>query len=235
MLQWLSAIGSIVLIDLVLSGDNALVIGAAAAGLERRRRLFAIAIGGGGAIVLRILFAVIATLLLRLPLIQAIGAIVLLYIAIRLLLNRSKERREAAGAADQVGELVEEKKKAEEKNFLSVLATIVMADVTMSLDNILAVGAIAWGELLLLVVGLLLSIGLLLIGSALIAELIARLPWLLDVASLVLAWTASHMLLDDIHLGPMFDSQPWTQIAVPAIAVSIVLLADFYLWRRDRS
>ena len=73
MIELLSALGSIVLVDLVLSGDNALVIGAAAAGLPRRQRWYAIMLGGGGAIILRICFAALATLLLRLPLLQAIG------------------------------------------------------------------------------------------------------------------------------------------------------------------
>ena len=89
MIEILGAVGSIILIDLVLSGDNALVIGAAAAGLPRRQRWYAIALGGSGAIVLRITFAVIATLLLRLPLLQAIGGLLLLMIAIRLLMDRS--------------------------------------------------------------------------------------------------------------------------------------------------
>src|SRR6266487_4498064 len=91
MLAILGAIGGIVLIDLVLSGDNALVIGAAAAGLPRRQRWLAIAMGGGGAVVLRIIFVFIVTLLLQLPLLQAIGAIILLFIAIRLLIDRENK------------------------------------------------------------------------------------------------------------------------------------------------
>src|SRR5947209_18526150 len=92
MLEFLAAVGSIILVDLVLSGDNALVIGAAAAGLPRRQRWHAIVLGGGGAIVLRIAFAIIATLLLRLPLLQAIGGVLLLIIAVRLLMDRSSTR-----------------------------------------------------------------------------------------------------------------------------------------------
>src|SRR2546423_8329616 len=93
MIELLSALGSIILVDLVLSGDNALVIGAAAAGLPRRQRWYAIVLGGGGATVLRIAFAVIATLLLQLPLLQAIGGLLLLMIAIRLLMDRSDTTR----------------------------------------------------------------------------------------------------------------------------------------------
>src|SRR5712691_3653099 len=92
MFEFLGALGSIILIDLVLSGDNALVIGAAAAGLQKKQRWYAIALGGGGAIVLRIAFTFGAALLLRLPLLQAIGGILLLLIAIRLLMDRSNTK-----------------------------------------------------------------------------------------------------------------------------------------------
>jgi len=91
--EFLGALGSIVLIDLVLSGDNALVIGAAAAGLPKKQRWYAIVLGGGGAIILRIVFAFAAALLLRLSLLQAIGGILLLLIAIRLLMDRSNTKQ----------------------------------------------------------------------------------------------------------------------------------------------
>src|SRR5579884_3764562 len=103
-MELLAAIGSIIMVDLVLSGDNALVIGAAAAGLPRRQRWYAIVFGGGGAIVLRIIFAVIATLLLRLPLLQALGGILLLVIAVRLLMDRGKvHSKEPAASKEGAG------------------------------------------------------------------------------------------------------------------------------------
>ncbi|MBO0779602.1 MAG: YjbE family putative metal transport protein [Ktedonobacteraceae bacterium] len=231
MFEWLGAIGSIILVDLVLSGDNALVIGAAASGLARRQRLWAIIFGGGGAIVLRILFTVIATLLLQLPLLQAIGGIVLIYIAIHLLVDRSKERR---SKAEQIEKGETRGPTGKPAQFFPALLTILVADVTMSLDNVLAVGAIAAGELPLLAIGLLLSIGLLLAGSALIAELIRHLPWLLDVASLVLAWTASNMLLEDDRLNPILAQLPGFTVIVPAMVLVMVMLVDLWLWRRDR-
>jgi predicted tellurium resistance membrane protein TerC len=99
----------------------------------------------------------------------------------------------------------------------------------MSLDNVLAIGALAAGNLPLLAAGLLLSITLLLLGSALIATLIGRLPWLLDVAALVLAWTAAHMILDDIRLAPLLEHFPWTQFALPAVAFAVVIAADILI------
>jgi YjbE family integral membrane protein len=227
MLSWLGPLGGIILVDLVLSGDNALVIGAAASKLPRKQRWLAILLGGGGAIVLRIAFAIIATLLLQLPLLKAIGGALLMVIAVRLLMDRNT----AAG-----GESEQQKQTAEtgvKRSFFPALMTILVADVTMSLDNVLAVGALAAGELLILAIGLVVSILFLLVGSALISELISRLPWLLDLASLVLGWTAAHMILDDINLGPVLDRFPWTDYAIPAVAIALILAADLYLRWRD--
>jgi YjbE family integral membrane protein len=231
-IELLSAVGSIILIDLVLSGDNALVIGAAAAGLHRRQRWYAIALGGGGAMVLRIAFAIIASLLLRLPLLQAIGGVLLLLIAVRLLLDRSK-KSQAKFAEHTEAALTKKPDLATDasvkQGFWAALLTILVADVTMSLDNVLAIGALAAGNVPFLVVGLLLSITLLLLGSALVAELIGRFPWLLDVAALVLAWTAANMIQDDIRLGPVLENLPWTQFALPIVAFGTVLTADILL------
>lgn len=236
MIELLGAIGSIILIDLVLSGDNALVIGAAAAGLPRRQRWLAIILGGGGAMVLRIAFATIAAFLLRLPLLQALGGVLLLFIAVRLLMDRS-EKNQTRHAKPVEAEL---KKKsaftdpAVRGGFLAALLTILLADVTMSLDNVLAIGALAAGNIPLLVAGLLLSITILLLGSAFVAELIGRLPWLLDVAALVLAWTAAHMIQEDIRLGPVLEHFPWTQLAIPAAAFAVVLTANILLRLREK-
>jgi YjbE family integral membrane protein len=225
--EWLGPIMGIILVDLILSGDNALVIGAAATSLPRQQRFLAIALGGGGAIILRIMFAIIATLLLGFPLLRAIGGAILLVIAIRLLADRGHEKDEASleqevEGAGKIG-----------RGFFPALLTILVADVTMSLDNVLAVGALAEGELLILGIGLVVSILFLLLGSALVSVLIARLPWLLDVASLVLAWTASHMILDDGQLGPILEHNlPQAGVIIPAISLAIVAIADaFLLWR----
>ncbi len=237
MLELLSALGSIILVDLVMSGDNALVIGAAASSLPRRLRWMAIALGGGGAIVLRIVFAIVATLLLRLPLLQAAGGLLLLVIAIRLLADRKKEERLQSEENKAVAEPEPGAGKhhmSGERGLWAALFTILVADVTMSLDNVLAVGALAAGNLPVLAIGLVLSILFLLLGSALVAELIGRLPWLLDVAALVLAWAAANMLLDDLRLGPILEHYAWTRYAVPAATFAIVIAADIFLRVRAR-
>ncbi len=227
MLQILGAIAGIVLVDLALSGDNALVIGAAAAYLPRRQRLLAIIFGGVGAVVLRIAFAIAATLLLELPLLQAIGGAILLVIAIRLLAEREPPRNKDQKQGGK------EEKQEKQRGFLGAVLTILIADVTMSLDNVISVGALAHGEILYLMIGILLSIIILMFGSALVAELMGRLPWLLDIAALVLAWTGGHMLLEDIRLGPILEQQPWTEFVIPAVTIGIVLAADIILRLRD--
>lgn len=231
MLELLGAIGSIVLIDLVLSGDNALVIGAAAAKLPQPERWRAIFVGGIGAIVLRIAFAFIATLLLQLPLLQAIGGCILFIIAVRLLTDRENKPHERTDT--QACSLTWSPPALSSSSFMATLFTILIADVTMSLDNVLAVGALAHGNLIVLAVGVLLSLIVLLFASAIVAKFIDRLPWLLDIAALVLAWTGATMILNDRSLGPILVYYPWTQIAFPAIALASILAVDLLLRLRE--
>ncbi len=225
MVEWLSALGGIILVDLVLSGDNALVIGAMAAGLPHQQRWMAILAGGAGAVILRIGFAILASLLLQIPFVQAIGGAILLCIAIRLLMSRIEKHPSSSPntRTEQV-----------KKSFLMALVTILIADATMSLDNVLAVGAMAHGNIPILVVGLLISVTFLLLGSAVISELINRIPLLLDAASLVLAWTASTLLLSDMRFGPVLDHVPWSDFVVPVITLGIVLVADVVLRLQER-
>lgn len=183
-LSLLATIGSIILIDIVLSGDNALVIGAAASRLPRGLRFLAILWGGAGAIVLRIVLAGAATLLLQIQLLQAIGGVVLMGIAIHLLLPQEGPRIQAR------------------ERFWPAVATILVADATMSLDNIIAIGALAKGDVVVLALGLLVSMLVLFLASAVIARVIERLAILLDLASLVLAYTAANLVLADPLVGP---------------------------------
>ena len=236
MLELLGALGGVMLVDIALSGDNALVIGAAAAGLPARQRSRAILLGGAGAIVLRIIFTIAVTLLLRLPLLQALGGVALLYIAARLLMERSGRH----ASADEHATPASQGKAArsatgDASGFTRALLTILVADVTMSLDNVLAIGALAGGDLPVLIVGLVGSIAVVLAGSALLANLIQRLPWLLDVAALVLGWTAAGMALHDLRFGPILHAAlPYAEVIVPALGVSIVLAIDVALRLRAR-
>lgn len=220
-IAFLGSLGAIILVDLTLSGDNALVIGAAASKLPRAQRYLAVFWGGLGAVLLRIALAVAATEMLRVPLLQAIGGAILVIIAIRLLLPESDAAIARSGA----------------NRFWSAMLTIIVADATMSLDNVLAVGALANGNIPILVGGLAVSVTLLFVASALIARLMEALPWLLDLAALVLAWTAANLILADPRVGPRIGHGRTMQVAIHAGCLGIVLLADLILrlWRLWRA
>lgn len=231
MLQFLGSLGALVLVDLALSGDNALIIGAAAAGLERRQRTVAIIAGGGAAIALRIAFTIAAALLLQIPLLEAIGGGILVVIAVRLLMGRE----EHAPTGIQSGEGKSARAPRRAPSLGAAMLTILVADVTMSLDNILAIGGLSHGNLPLLAVGLLISIALLLVGSAIVASLIGRLPWLLDLAAIVLGWTAGSMVFHDHIVGPYFHGLPFASYLLPAIGAAIILAIDVVIrWRQRR-
>src|SRR5262245_22628925 len=216
-LHLFAAAGGIVLADIVLSGDNALVIGAVASKLPRTQRFMAIFYGGLGAILLRLLLAVIATELLQVPLLSLLGGITLLWITLRLLMPDD----ELSGAQRQPSE-----------RFLPAMLTILAADATMSLDNVLAVAALANGHIPLLIGGLIFSMTLLFIASSVVATLIERATWLLDIAGIVLGLTAANLILKDevfqdhIHLS---DSQQWV---VRLGMVALVILVDLFLRMR---
>lgn len=171
---------SIVLIDLVLSGDNALVIGMAAHRLPPGQRRWAIVLGGLGAIALRVLFTALAALLLAIPFLRAIGGLLIGWIGFKLV-HEESETRDIAPAT----------------SLWEAVQTITLADFVMSFDNMLAVGGAAHGTVELLAFGLLVSMPLILFGSGLIALLLDRLRWLLWVGVAVLGVTGGRMIVED--------------------------------------
>lgn len=206
------SLGQIIAFDLILSGDNAVVIGMAANRLPPSNRRRAIIVGGAGAIILRVIFTALVALLLDVPLIQAAGGLLLIWIAYRLVKPHGSE----------------EARITEADTLVQAIRTIILADAVMSLDNMLAVGAAAHGELWLLLFGLGLSIPLLLFGSELISRLLARAPVLMWVGVVILLHTAVHMaeadpIVEDIfgHIG-----QVWVWLA------AILLSVGFYFFFR---
>ncbi len=231
MIDFLSAIGGILFLDIVLSGDNALVIGAAAAGLPRGKRWWAIATGGLGAIILRIGFTSLASTILNLLWIQTVGALVLLFLAARLLIDRHTGAHQ--GNSDN---RMAKSKQTDQQSFFTAMLTIIIADVTMSLDNILAVGALANGNFIVLAIGVFLSIILLMLGSAFVAELIERFTWILDGAALILAWTSATMILADLRQSGILDIIPWVRFALPTLLLSLVIAIDLFArYNTDRT
>jgi YjbE family integral membrane protein len=233
--QWLIPVLGIVLVDLALSGDNALVIGAAASKLQGAQRRFAITFGGLAAIILRIGLTIVAVFLLQIPYLNVIGGILVLIIAINLVRDMydAEETLEGANSGNRRRQF-----KGQAKLF-GACATIVMADVSMSLDNVLAIAALARNNIVILIVGLLLSVFLLLLASSVIAAIMERYPVLLYLAGGVLAWTAANMILNDKGINPQV--QKWDN-AVPGPlllyielgAVIIFALGSLWWWNRHR-
>lgn len=215
MVESLGAILSIVMIDLVLSGDNAVVIGMAARSLSPENRRRAIIFGGAGAVGLRLLFTALAALLLGIPYLQAIGGVLLLYIAFKLV--RPQPSHHALAEAGTLREAIQ---------------TIILADVVMSLDNILAVGGAAHGDFRLLLFGLALSIPILLLGAELVARLLGRLPILVYVGCLVLIVTAVEMILGDEVIHQRYDASLLETIGVMVVLGAAIIGAA--LWNRQR-
>jgi YjbE family integral membrane protein len=180
-MQALPAILSIVLIDLVLSGDNAVVIGMAAHRLPSHQRRTAILIGGGAAIVLRIALTLIATFLLAIPGLRLIGGLLLIWIAVKLLDQDEATHEGVKVAASMSGAIV----------------TILVADFIMSLDNVLGVAGASGGHLGLLVFGLILSMAILMFMGSMVATLINRFWWLSYVGAGVIAWIGADMVFKD--------------------------------------
>lgn len=240
MASWLPALGSIILVDLVLSGDNALVIGAVTSGIPKKLRRIAFLLGGGGAILLRILLTYSAILLLHIPYIEMFGGAILVIITIRLILQRDD------GNGNKVPESSEEEndKKGnghylKKDNILGAILTILIADVTMSLDNIIAIAALAKHQAPLLIIGLVISIILLLVGSAFVSLIIERFPWLMWVVGMILAITAANMIVNNNDVfGILPNEQPWWSTFIYGIVfVSIAALTVFYpgfRWLRKR-
>jgi YjbE family integral membrane protein len=190
-LDFLLGFLQIVIIDLALSGDNAIVIGMAAASLPHKLRIRAIFIGGACAIALRIALTAIVATLIKITLLSAIAGAVLFWVAWKLLrLNVKCEEEE------------EEEKARCARNFRQAIFIILTADFMMSLDNILAIAGASHGSYPLLIIGLLISMPLLMTTGSIIARLIDKFQWIPFVGAAVICFTASRMILEDKFIEP---------------------------------
>ena len=190
--EFITSILQILVIDVVLSGDNAVVIALAAHRLPQQQRRLAILCGAGGAIALRVLFTWVLAQLLGIPLLRFGGGVVLVWIAMKLLLDESD------GAGQKV---------REGGNLLQAIWIIIMADFVMSLDNMLAVGGASEGHVSLILFGLVLSIAIIMTCSAVIAQWMNRFPILVVLGAVVLAWTAAEMMLEDSKVAEYLVSR----------------------------
>lgn len=215
---------TITIIDLALSGDNAIVIGMAAASLPRERRKWAIVFGGGLAIVLRIALCTAATLLMRIPLLSAVGGFVLFWIAWKLLrMNVSEAGKEG------------EKKAKQANNFRQAIVIILMADFMMSLDNIIAIAGTAHGEVFLIVLGLVISMPLLMVSGGAISLLIDKFKWLIFVGAAVIIFAGTRMIFEDNFIVSRFPVPTAIVLAVSAlIGIGVTALIVWINRRKAR-
>ena len=175
-------------VNVILSGDNAVVIALAARSLPPRQQRQAIVWGSGAAIVMRIVLTLFAVALLMLPWLKIIGSLLLLWIGVRLLVPEEDDAQ--IEASDQL---------------LSAIKTILVADLVMSLDNVIAVAAAAAGSVVLLILGLAISIPLVIFGATLLLKLMERFPVIITIGGALIGWVAGEMLVTDPALAGLLS------------------------------
>ena len=218
--QFWVALGEIILVNIVLSGDNAVVIALAARSLPPRQQRMAILGGSGAAIVMRIVLTVVAVQLLTLPWLKLIGAALLLWIGVQLLVG---EGDEGHGDGEGAG------------NLWTAIRTILIADLVMSLDNVLGVAAAAKGNTLLLIVGLAVSIPLIIFGSTIILKLMERFPVIISIGAGLLGYVAGEMLVTDPVVHHWFEHHTAVEFAVPIVCAVAVILVGRWIASRGHA
>ena len=206
------ALMQIIMINIVLSGDNAVVIALACRSLPAHQQKKAIIFGSVGAIVLRLILTFFAVYLLTLPYLKLIGAALLLWIGVGLL-KGDDEEEELEGHSNLAG----------------AIKTIVIADLVMSLDNVIGVAAAAKGNVLLLVLGLVISIPLIIFGSTLILKLMTRFPIIITLGAGLLGWVAGEMALSDPAINVWAAQQHTLHIVAPVAGALLVIALGKYL------
>ena len=197
----------IVWINIILSGDNAVVIALAARSLPAGQQKKAIFWGSGAAVVLRIALTVVAAKLLELSFLQIAGGLLLLWIGVQLL----SDEEEGDGHAKETGSL------------MAAVRTILIADLVMSLDNVIAVAAAAKGSLTLLILGLAISIPLVSFGSTLMIKLMARFPAIVMLGAALIGWVGGETIASDVALHGPLAAHPWLHYAAAAVGAVLVV------------
>ena len=198
----------IIWINILLSGDNAVVIALAARGLPAEQQKKAIFYGSGAAVVLRIGLTIIAAWLLELQGLQIIGGLLLLWIGAQLL----SEQDEDEGETKEYGSL------------MAAVRTILIADLVMSLDNVIAVAAAAKGSMTLLILGLAISIPMVIFGSTLMIKLMERFPVIITLGAALIGWVGGETIASDVLLKEFVAANTWFHYACSAAGAAIVIL-----------
>ena len=216
----LLALVQIIWINIILSGDNAVVIAMACRGLPPDKQRPGMVLGALVAVVLRIVFTVVVATLLSTPFLKIVGGCLLLWISVKLVLG---EDEEGGGSAVQQTE-----------QLWHAIRTVAIADAVMSLDNVLAIAAVAKDSTTLLIVGLVISVPLIVAGSAIIMALLGRLPILVWAGAALLGWVAGEMLVSDPWLLSTLGEEFIHRIELPAAAIGavFVVVLGYFLSRR---
>lgn len=212
---WIGLI-KIVWINIILSGDNAVVIALAARSLPPEQQKKAIFWGSGAAVVLRIALTVVAAKLLELSFLQIVGGLLLLWIGIQLL----SEEGDDEGHAKENGGL------------MAAVRTILIADLVMSLDNVIAVAAAAKGSMTLLILGLAISIPLVIFGSTLMIKLMERFPIIVMLGAGLIGWVGGETIVSDMALKGLMIDYPWAHYAAATAGVALVIGLGRIMGRR---
>lgn len=212
---WIGLV-KIVWINIILSGDNAVVIAMAARSLPQQQQKKAVVLGSGAAVVLRIALTVVAAKLLALPFLQILGGALLLWIGVQLL-------------GDEEDDNGEEK---EYGGMLAAVRTILLADLVMSLDNVIAVAAAAQGSMVLLTLGLAISIPLVIFGSTLMIKLMERFPIIIMLGAALIGWVGGETIVSDVALRGALAADPWLHHAGAAAGAFFVVAVGRWQQRR---
>jgi len=205
---WLGLM-KIIWINIILSGDNAVVIALAARSLPPHQQKKAILFGSAMAVILRVVLTIVAVKLLALSYLQIIGGGLLLYIGVQLLSEQSEDEGEGK----------------EHGSLMAAVRTILIADLVMSLDNVIAVAAAAKGSMELLVLGLLISIPMVIFGSTLMIKLMERFPIIITLGAALIGWVGGETIANDVALKDFAAANGWLHYAAAtAGAVFVVLL-----------
>ena len=209
----------IILVNIVLSGDNAVVIALAARSLPPRQQTQAVLWGAGAAVILRIILTVIAVELLKWPWLKLIGAVLLLWIAVKLLMPED-------GGEGNVNA---------SENLWTAIKTILIADLVMSLDNVIAVAAAAKGSLTLLILGLAISIPLVIFGATMLMKVMERFPVIITIGAGLLGWVSGDMAATDPVIKGWVDvNAAWLHWAAPAAGAVVVVATGKWLAARGK-
>jgi YjbE family integral membrane protein len=215
---WLG-LAKIIWINIILSGDNAVVIALAARSLPSHQQKQAILWGTAGAVVLRILLTVVAVKLMALPWIQIVGGLLLLWIGVQLL----SENDDGEGEAKEHGTL------------MSAVRTILIADLVMSLDNVIGVAAAAKGDTTLLVIGLAIAIPIVIFGSTMMIKLMERFPIIITLGAALIGWVAGETIASDVALKGFVAANPWFHYAAAVAGAAFVVGVGKMLQRKSAS